>query len=279
MILIADSGATKTDWRLLADDGSIQQAKTVGFNPYFITGDEIAATLRTSLLPDLPKLPREVFFYGAGCSTPDRAAVVVGALQAVFPHAEVQVMHDLLAAARALCGREAGVACILGTGSNSCLYDGRKITDQRPNLGFWLGDEGSGGHLGKLLLTDFMHGDLPAELAKKFERRYRTDRDQILAELYTQPAPNRHAASFAKFMFDHLRHPFVARRVYGAFASFLERYVEKYSEATAHPVHFTGSVAFYYSNLLRRVVQDRGLRLGRVLETPIAGLTLYHQEA
>ena len=278
MILIADSGATKTDWRLLADDGTVAQARTQGFNPYFITTPQIEAVLRTELLPQLSAPPTEVFFYGAGCLAPEKAAVVQRALEVVFPETTVYVLHDLLAAARALCGHQPGIACILGTGANSCYYDGSRITAQRPNLGFWLGDEGSGGYLGKRLLTDFMHEALPADLLHLFERRYHATRDQMLHELYTQPMPSRYAASFAKFLFDHLDHPYAARLVYDAFAQFFERYVEKYAEAARCPVHFVGSVAFYYGNVLRRVASDRGVRLQHVLESPIAGLTLYHQQ-
>ncbi|SDK84509.1 hypothetical protein SAMN05421823_103700 [Catalinimonas alkaloidigena] len=278
MILIADSGATKTDWRLLHQDGTVEQAKTIGFNPYFISADEMVRHMREHLMPHLSGPPQTVFYYGSGCAAPEKNAQVKGAIATLMPDAEIHVQNDVVAAARALCGHEPGIACILGTGANSCYYDGKDVGAQLPNLGFWLGDEGSGGYLGKRLLTDFMQLELPADLHEKFLKRFPgTNRDALLQRLYSEPMPSSHAASFAKFLFDNLSHPYVYQLVYDAFGLFFQKYVEKYDRAKEVPVHFVGSIAFYYANVLRQVANDRGLTLRNILETPIAGLTLYHQ--
>jgi glucosamine kinase len=276
--LVADSGATKTDWRIIKGDGEIEQARTAGFSPYYQTTEEILTELRTHLLPNVQHHIDEVHFYGTGCSSADKVKIVEDALRPVFPEASIFVDHDLLAAARALCGHEPGIACILGTGSNSCLYDGEKIVDQLPNLGFWLGDEGSGGYLGKKLIQDFIHKEMPQDLWLKFEKRYKVDRDILLDHLYKKPFPSRYAASFAKFLFDHRSTPYAYQLVYNAFDEFFKKSVNKYENYQSYRIHFTGSVAFYYNDILRQLASDRGVVVKNILESPIAGLTLYHTE-
>jgi glucosamine kinase len=276
--LVADSGSTKTDWRFIKADGTIEQARTAGFNPYYQTTEEILAELQAHLKPTIQHQIDEVHFYGAGCSAADKVKIVEDALSVIFPEANVFVEHDLLAAARALCGHEPGIACILGTGSNSCLYDGEKIVDQLPNLGFWLGDEGSGGYLGKRLIQDFIHKEMPQDLWLKFEKRYKVDRDILLDHLYKKPFPNRYAASFAKFLFDNRSTPYAYKLVYDAFDEFFKKSVNKYENYQSYRIHFTGSVAFYYNDILRQLASDRGVVVKNILETPIAGLTLYHSE-
>lgn len=279
MILIADSGSTKTDWRLVAESGTIAQARTVGFNPYFQDAASIAVELTASLKPAVSEPVTHVHYYGTGCGTADKCAVVEQAIRAVFPEAsEVAVASDLLGAARALCGHEVGIACILGTGSNSCYYDGEQIGYQVPNLGFWLGDEGSGGHLGKTLVTHYLLKELAPDLEAKFEKRFpQTTRDSVLENAYKKPFPNRYFASFSKFLFDNRSHPQAYQLVYDSFDLFFQKYICKYQDYKQLKVHFTGSVAFYYSDLLRQVANDRGITLKNILETPIAGLALYHQ--
>jgi N-acetylglucosamine kinase-like BadF-type ATPase len=183
----------------------------------------------------------------------------------------------LLGAARALCGHQTGIACILGTGSNAALYNGKYIDGSATSLGFWLGDEGSGGYLGKQLITDYLNGDLPDELRSHFERRYPDRYPQIMDKVYRQPFPNRYLASFSKFVFDHLSHPYCYSLAYHAFALFFEKRVQKLDPQRQHSVHFTGSVAFYYANVLRQVATDQGYKLGHIAEEPAAGLVLYHQ--
>ena len=280
MILIADSGSTKTDWRILLPDNRIEQARTDGLNPNYQHSAQIRQELTDKLLPQLTAFPQpaQVFFYGAGCSTPERKDKVKAALAGVFPEAQIEIEHDLLAAARALCGHQPGIACILGTGTNSCLFDGKEILDYPISLGFWLGDEGSGGYLGKQLVKEYLNGDLPAHLSEKFARRYPDDKNRIIDKIYTEPFPNRYLASFSKFLFDNRKDPYIHQMITDAFQEFFRRFVQRYPNHQTLPIHIVGSVGFYYADLLRRVAKNHGLNLQRILETPIAGLTLFHQE-
>ena len=278
MILIAESGSTKTDWRMIAESGEISQAKTIGFNPYYQDSDAIFQEIQATLLPQIIGNITEIHYYGTGITNDEKANVVITALQKVFPQAtNIQAYSDVVAAARALCEHAEGIACILGTGSNSCFYDGEKIAFQIPPLGFWLGDEGSGGYLGKQLVLSYLHKEMPEELREKFEKRFgKKDRLEILDNAYNQPFPNRYFAGFSKFLFDNRRHPFAYLLVYEAFGAFFEKYVLKYPQAKTQRVHFTGSVAFYYSDILRQAGSDKGITVGNILESPIAGLTLFH---
>ncbi|ALI99261.1 N-acetylglucosamine kinase [Rufibacter tibetensis] len=279
MILIADSGSTKTAWRIIDTEGVVAQAHTIGFNPYYQDGPQIAETIRESLLPQLTGYaPKEIHFYGAGCSAPDKQALVASAISSNFPEATVHVHHDLEAAARALCGHEEGIACILGTGSNSCLYDGEKIVQNVPNLGFILGDEGSGGYMGKLLVQAFLNQELPADVHEAFMARYNTTRDEIVDHVYRKPYPNRYIATYAKFLFDHQKHPFIYELICRCFADFFEKTVIKYPDYQQKKTHFVGSIAFYFGDILKTVAQKYSINVGQILESPIAGLSLYHQQ-
>lgn len=278
MILIADSGATKTDWRTISPDGSIGQARTIGLNPNFQDTESIINELTQNLLPHLSSVVTEIYFYGTGCAGEYACSIVEKALNTVFPSAgTVEVESDMLGAARGLCGHEMGIACILGTGANNCLYNGRDIIDKIPSLGFWLSDEGSGGYLGKTVVVSFLQKEMPADLSEKFEKRYGLNREIVLENAYKKPFPNRYFATFSKFLFDHRSHPFAYQMVYEAFSLFLSKYVCKFEQSKTLKINFTGSVAFYYSDILRRAAADLGLTVGIIMETPIAGLTLYHQ--
>lgn len=280
MKLIADSGSTKTAWRSINQDGRIAQANTIGFNPFFQDTDFIVNELTASLLPQLNDVISEIYYYGTGCSTPDNQAIVRSALERVFPKAShIEINTDMLGAARALCGHQSGIACILGTGSNTCYYEGGQIAHQVANLGFWLGDEGSGGYLGKTLVTKYLLGELPQDLAAKFQKRHPTlTRDVVLENAYKKPSPNRYFAGFSKFLFDNRSHPAAYNLVYEAFGIFLDRYIAKYEQHRQVRVNFVGSVAFYYSDILRQVATDKGISIGNIMENPIAGLSLYHSE-
>ncbi len=278
MILIADSGSTKTDWRILDGQEKITQAKTVGINPYHQTEEEIARLLTEELLPQIAPEIQQVYFYGAGCTGEAVIQQVKRAFAAVFPGADVWVHSDLFAAARALCGHEPGIACILGTGSNSCLYDGKEIIDHIPALGYILGDEGSASYLGRELLNRFLKRDMPEPLRQHFEKRYQVTQAEALENVYQKPQANRYIAGFSRFAFHHLNHPYIARIVYDGFKTFFERNICRYENYQQYKVHFTGSVAFYYGNLLRQVANDQGVVLQNILESPIAGLTLFHQK-
>lgn len=278
MIVIADSGSTKTDWRIISSHHKIQKAQSLGFNPNYDSGD-FTNSIQKNILPYIPDIVTKVYFYGAGCSTEKNKAISSQVLQPFFPEATLYIEHDILAAARALCGHQSGIACILGTGSNACFYDGQFTLHQDLNFGYLIGDEGSGFHLGKSLLTAYIHKELPQELLEKFARRYPdTNRVSILDHLYHQPYPNRYLASFAKFLFDHQQHPTIYRMIYNCFVTFFDKYILTLENHTQHTVHFVGSIAFYFSNILRQVANDKNIRTGNILETPIAGLTLYHHQ-
>ncbi len=276
MILIADSGSTTTQWRQLLGN-QVLQAVTKGFNPYYQTSAELEEELRNSLLDKLQGDIVTVFFYGAGCNTPEYNEIVALGLKAVFPAADIYVHSDLLAAARALCGHEAGIACIMGTGSNSCYYDGREIVSNIPPWGTWLGDEGSGSVMGRELVISFLNDELPAELSTSFEARYPDLKDRVLSEVYTKPYPNRYLGQFSKFLFHHRKHPWIYDFIYENFQLFLKRKVLKYPESSSVPAHFSGSIAFYFNTILRQVGADMDLTVKNILESPISGLTLYHQ--
>jgi glucosamine kinase len=278
MILVADSGSSKIDWRLMETDGSIRQAQTPGFNPYYQPLDHLRTSLRDILKPQVTSPVTRAFYYGTGVSSERNQELVRSVFGEFFPGARVDIEWDLLGAARALCGREKGIACILGTGSNSCLYDGERISDQVANLGWILADEGSGTSLGKALLVDYLRKKMPEPLASQFQRRFPFTREEFLEKIYQQEKPSTFLATFSKFIFHHLNEPYCYNLVYRAFSDFLENNVMQYAGYRELKVHFVGSIAFYYSNLLRQVANDKGVTVKNILETPIAGLALYHQQ-
>lgn len=277
MILIADSGGSKTDWRILMPGGEVKQAHTPGFNPYYQPIEDLKKSVRENLLPLIEQPVAKIFFYGAGVSSTRNQQIIKEALLEFFPSAEIEIGWDLLAAARALCGREPGIACIMGTGSNSCLYDGEKITGNVANLGWILADEGSGAYLGRILLVDYLRNKLPEHLAKSFQERYPFSREEFLEKVYQQEKPSAFLGTFTRFIYHHLKDPYCYQLVYNGFESFYENNVMKYPGYQSLKVHFTGSVAFYFSNILRQVANDKGITVKNILEGPIAGLTLYHQ--
>jgi len=278
MILIADSGSTKTDWRLIDHSGEISQMKSDGMNPYYQDSEAMYQGLSGSIAPNITGPVDFIYFYGAGCITQADKQLVAAALNRVFEKAKIEVHDDLLAAARALCGIDPGIACILGTGSNSCLYDGQKIVDRIPPLGFILGDEGSGGYIGKRLVSDYLKRMMPDDIKESFVKRFDPNRDQIIESVYKKEFPNRYLASYSRFALHHLDHPYVYDLVFTGFTHFFERNIKRYADGEKYPVHFVGSVAFYYSNILRQVANDSGMVVKNILESPIAGLTLFHQQ-
>lgn len=279
MILIADSGSTKTDWRLIDEEGDIRQYKSEGMNPYLQKPEEIRAQVIESLRPQITVPVTELFFYGAGCSSEHNKSILKEIFEEAFRGTVIHIHHDLMAAARALCGHEAGIACILGTGANSCFYNGEEIKANVPSLGYVMGDEGSGAWLGKELLSAFLREELNPGVAERLFKRFDLNRDNILENIYQKSMPSRYLAGFSKFIFQNIKDPGLYKMVYRGFELFLEKNVEKYDGYRRMPVHFTGSVAFYYSNILRQVANDRGIVVKNIVETPIAGLTLYHQKS
>jgi glucosamine kinase len=278
MIIIADSGGSKIEWRFLQKDGSIGQAYSPGFNPYYQPLQHFHHIVEEHLKPKVTGRVEKIFYYGTGVSSDKNVELIRDAFANYWPEAYIEIGWDLLAAARALCGRERGIACILGTGSNSCLYDGEKIIDNVANLGWILADEGSGTYIGKQFIFDYFRKEMPEKLAAQFHQRFPFSREEVLEKVYQGERPGAFLASFSKFIFQHLKEPYCYQLVYNSFADFYQNNVMKYENYKQTRVHFTGSIAFYYSDILRQVANDKGITVKNILEGPIAGLTLYHQK-
>ena len=276
MQLIADSGSTKVDWRAIKDDGSIVEISTEGINPVFITPEEIVKILSQKLLPVIGPGVKNVYFYGAGVVSPQLIATFSESFKKVFPESETFAASDVLAAARALCGHNPGIACIMGTGSNSCFYDGENIAKNVRAGGFILGDEASGGVLGKKLISDFIKGLLPAHIQAEFDKRYDLDYMKVVEKVYKQPMPSRFLASFAPFINEFIADPYMENLVNTSFDEFFKRNISQYDYKN-HTVNFVGSIAFYFKDKLVAAAERNGMKVGRVLKTPIEGLVEYHK--
>ncbi|WP_348725151.1 ATPase [Parabacteroides goldsteinii] len=278
MILIADSGSTKTDWCVVENGESILRFKTRGMNPFFQTEEEIGKEIEAGLLPSLKGFkPSAIYFYGAGCAFPEKNNMIRRAVNR-YLSVPVEVGSDLLAAARALCGDQPGVTCIMGTGSNSCYYDGREIVKNVSPLGFILGDEGSGAVLGKLLIGDVLKDQLPPALKDQFLTQYELTPALIMDKVYRQPFPNRFLAGFSPFIREHLDEPAIWELVTRSFLAFFTRNVKQYDYFEL-PVHLVGSVAWYYQDILKEIAFDLGIRLGTIARSPMEGLIAYHGQS
>ena len=278
MILIADSGSTKTDWALIPPMAAANASlfTSQGINPVHQDRSVIAGILRQELLPQLnPENVSCVCFYGSGVR-PELEAVMMQLLQEAFPRAkQVEAHSDLLGAARALCGHNYGVASILGTGANSCLYDGEAIVQNTPALGYILGDEGSGGVLGKHFLHELYKGVLSENIRAEFEREYSLTMADVIRRVYREPMPNRFLASLAPFIHRHLSDPAVRDLVIDNFRDFFRYNIRPYGHPEM-PVSCVGSVAWYFRDQLAEAANAEGFTIGTVLRSPIEGLTKYH---
>lgn len=274
--LIADSGATKAEWCLLKD-GKKKTIFTQGISPYFLNTEQIIDLLQNELKPRLKNvLIDEVFYYGTGCANPANAKSVKKAINKVLPGAKADVNHDLMAAARALCGREKGIACILGTGSNSCYYDGKKIVKNSPGLGYVLGDEGSGAYLGKKVIQYYLYGIFDDELRGRFDVTYTTTTTEILENVYKKPMPNRYLAGFCKFLADNRGHYMIENIIEDGLNDFFFNHLCKYREIWTLPVSFAGSVAFGFKDVLQQLCDSYEFEMGKVMKNPMEGLVAYH---
>ncbi|HNR18263.1 MAG TPA: N-acetylglucosamine kinase [Chitinophagaceae bacterium] len=274
--LIADSGATKAEWCLL-QNGRKRTLFTQGISPYFLTTAQITEILQKELLPKLKKtVVGEIYYYGTGCASPVNAKSVKNAISNVFKKTKIEVTHDLMGAARALCGRKKGIACILGTGSNSCYFDGKKIVKNSPGLGYVLGDEGSGAYLGKKVIQYYLYGTFDEELRGRFDLTYTTNKAEILENVYKKPLPNRYLAGFAKFLADNRGHYMIENIIEDGLNDFFFNHLCKYRETWTMPVHFAGSVAFGFKDVLQQLCNSYEFELGRVMKNPMEGLIEYH---
>jgi N-acetylglucosamine kinase-like BadF-type ATPase len=277
MLIIVDSGSTKADWQLIFPDGKRELVTTMGFNPFFVDEDRVEAELKKDFIYQVPvNEAKQVYFYGAGCSDKMRCDIIKGGLERIFTKADlIEVEHDLLASARACCGTEPGIACIIGTGSNTCLYDGVDVIDNITNLGYLLGDEGSGSHLGKLLIKGYFYRELPEEIEKAFVENYGSDKRAILNKIYGD-APNVYLADFSKFYSDHKDHFYIQKLVNEAFSELVVRHVLKYNGCHELPISFVGSVAYHFRDILRMTLDEHDLKLGSVIKKPIDSLADFH---
>jgi glucosamine kinase len=277
MVLIADSGSTKTDWKLMIAADESREYSTKGLNPYFVNSDDITYELEKELVPFISNNNvKAVFFYGAGCASTEKMNIVEDGLKPVFPNADIYIASDLLGAARALCLWQQGIACILGTGSNSCFYNGKTITENVPSLGYILGDYGSGSNIGKTLVEEVLSGDSPKEIVDAFFEKYKTSKEEILTMIYQKPLPNRYLASFTLFVNEYISHPYLQRLVRKSFDEFFQKNVSRYNTYQNVPVHFTGSVAVAFSDILKESAAAISVNIGSILKSPLESLIQYH---
>ena len=274
--LIADSGATKTTWCLL-DGGKKKILSTQGLSPYFLTGEQIKQIVGSELVSKLKGIaPDEIFFYGTGCINPGNVKMIKKALQSLFSNAVINVTHDLMGAAKALCGDQKGVACILGTGSNSCYYNGQRVVKNSPGLGFILGDEGSGAYMGKKVVQYYLYNTFDADLMDRFNSKFTTNAVAILDAVYKMPLPNRYLAGFVPFLVENRGHFMIENIIEDSFNDFFFHHVYKYKESWTMPINFVGSVAFGFKDVLNEMCNTYQLELGKVLKSPMDGLIKYH---
>ena len=276
MILIADSGSTKTDWAVVDNGRMVVNMATQGINPFHQDAENIATVIEEELLPKMGNIePEGIFFYGSGCRE-DKVEMMCGILGKAFPQcARIEAQGDLLAAARAVCGEREGIACIMGTGANSCLYDGNRVVENTPPLGYILGDEGSGAVLGKLFVNALFKGQLPSELKDEWLEETGLSLNIIINKVYREPLANRFLASTSRFIHQHLSVEPLERMVVYNFREHFRRNVNQYGRKDL-TVGAIGSVAYYYREQLQKAATVEGYTLGKVMRSPMDGLVRYH---
>ena len=274
--LIADSGSTKTEWCLLNGKKKVL-INSQGMSPYFINEFQMENIIKTEVLPVLKKtLIDEIYYYGTGCTSPVNARMVKKALKRIFPEAAVNIDSDITGAAKALCGNEKGIACILGTGSSACYYNGKRIAKNSPGIGFILGDEGSGAYLGKKVVQYFLYNTFDEDLRARFDAKFMTNRMEILDAVYKQPLANRYLASYAIFLAENRGHYMVENIIEDALEDFFYRHVIKFRESWNLPINFAGGIAYGFKDVLVDMCNSYQLQLGNVLRNPMEGLIKYH---
>ena len=279
MILIADGGSTKADWIALDNDkNEVFRVRTLGLNPAVVTQNELRNRIVNMFqLIDVKEEVTEIHFYGAGCGTPKPSAILKSVLETVFIHAKVNIEEDMLAAVYAASGNKPAIVCILGTGSNSCYFDGTSVHMKTVSLGYSVMDEASGNYFGKLLLREYFYGKMPKRIANKFEEEYNLDADVIKYHLYKQPNPNRYLASFAKFMFEFKEDKYIKKIIKRGFNEFFKYRILPFGKTTDTPIYFIGSIAFYFSEILEKVAKKNHLSIAGILQRPIDNLLDFHK--
>jgi len=277
MILIADAGATKIQWVVIHDGKASGPIETAGFNPYFMEPGILMDAVEKDLVPFInPGYIQDVYYYGAGCSTMFKRNIVEDVLKDVFDKADFEIYHDLLGAARALFVDKEGIACILGTGSNSCLYDGKNILENVTSLGYLFGDEGSGAYLGKLWLTEYLRGRMPEHLKNLFDKRFGYSLENILDAVYSKPHPNQFLSSFSLFLGDLKDDEFVKGLVKKNFQDFFQEQVTQYTNYQQQPLGVIGSVGYHFQDIFKEVAEEYHLKINKMIKSPIEGLVEYH---
>ena len=280
MILIADSGSTKTGWCLIDSNGKTKEFSTEGYNPCYTGADKLFEILKPNLPKDFdPACVTKVAFYGAGVYE-DKYGIIEQAIRPIFPHAHIDAAMDLIGSARALLGRKSGFAAILGTGTNSCLYDGTKVSMNIDSLGFLLGDEGSGGYMGKRLIGDYIRGYMPEDLRQKFWDTYRLTNDELIERVYSNPMPNSYCASFTRFLTgEHAGHEYLEQHIIrDSFRDFFKNIVSRYPAYEKYSFNCVGSIGWIFRQSLTEVAQEYHMQIGNIIDNPMQGLIKYHSE-
>jgi len=272
MILLADGGSTNVYWRLIDKGNIIIKAESEGINPFFRTREDISEEIRQKLLPKLNNYqPDSIYFYGAGCANPEKNEIVRLAIADNFNTNSIKIESDLLGAATGLCGNNAGIVCILGTGSNSCFYDGRKIVEHIQPLGFILGDEGSGAVLGRLFLGDCLKNQLTKGIKESFFSEYNLSIADILDKVYRQPMPNRFLAGISNFIKENINDITIYNLVYKSFTDFFLKNVMHYDYKNNN-VYFTGSIAYYFQDILKTIADEMNIKIASIVQSPMDGM-------
>jgi len=274
MRLIIDAGSTKMGWILMEGTEVKAHFVTKGFNPNYSDRQDLIETCQSASLPDEIQ---SVHYYGTGCGNEQNCQIVKEVFQNHFSDAKIYVTHDLMAVCHAVLGHDKGIACILGTGSNSCVYDGIDIVEKAVSLGYLVGDEGSGMHIGREVVRAYFYGFMPEELRQQFDATYRLELKDFIQRLYHDEQPSKYLASFAKFAGEHQNEPFIHDLVKGCFKAFIEAFVLRFEGCKEMKISFIGSVAYHFKNILRECLADDGFMLGEIMQTPAEGLIRYYQ--
>ena len=291
MRLIIDAGSTKMEWILLDGEAVLNRFATAGFNPNYSERqclENIINLVETRFIAspnDETPFPRRdksaslqtIHYYGTGCGNEQNCLTIKEVFQNRFPNTEIHVTHDLMAVCHAVLGHEKGVACILGTGSNSCVYDGNGIVERAVSLGYLVGDEGSGMHIGREVVRAYFYGFMPEELRQQFDATFHLELKDFIQRLYHDEQPSRYLASFAKFAGEHQNEPFIHDLVKGCFKAFVEAFVLRFEGCKEMKVSFVGSVAYHFKDILKETLTDYGLTMGEVMQAPAEGLIRYYQ--
>lgn len=275
MILIADSGSTKTEW-LLSDGNSIAKAYTQGLNPFFVSDEKLMKIIEEELPANFKQNISQLFFYGAGCLDEERRMRVRAGLTTIFTNTEVKVESDLLGASRACCGTHAGIVSIIGTGSSVCHYNGKEIENIRPSLGYIIGDEGSGNHIGKKLLNDFFTGKMPDDLHEKFVKQYGITREKVLTAIYKSEFPNRFLASFSTFAADNIETVYCKKLVKNSLTELFENHIQPLYDKTKLPLNFNGSIAVVFEEILMEICRAKHMEVNLIIKSPGERLVEFH---